>query len=152
MWRAARPDEDDLIVAMCLELYREDPGPAPVAPERVRHTLRVLRHEPSRGQAIVLEIDQRPIGYAFLIAFWSNELGGEVCEVDELFVTREYRNQGYGRSLFTEIERGTLWRLPVAAISLGVTPDNARARRLYERLGFATVGISMARQSGSSVT
>ena len=146
MWRAARPDEDEHIVAMCLELYREDPGPAPISPERMRHTLAVLRREPSRGRAVVLVIGQRSVGYALLIAFWSNELGGEVCEVDELFVAREHRSQGYGSSLFTAIERGDLWPVRPAAISLGVTLDNARARRLYERLGFAAVGISMVRR------
>jgi ribosomal protein S18 acetylase RimI-like enzyme len=38
-----------------------------------------------------------------------------------------------------------LWPTPIAAIVLGVTPDNVRARRLYERLGFVAAGISMVR-------
>jgi hypothetical protein len=33
----------------------------------------------------------------------------------------------------------------VVAIALGVTSANARARHLYERLGFAAVGVSMVR-------
>jgi predicted GNAT family acetyltransferase len=84
-----------------------------------------------------LEVEGRVSGYALLIGFWSNELGGEICEVDEMFVAREHRNRGYGSSLFAAITRGDLWPRPNAAVVLGVTPDNAAARRLYERLGFA---------------
>jgi len=151
MWRTARPDEDDVLIEMCLELYREDPGPLPVSPAQMRQTLAVLQREPSRGRAVVLDVDQQPVGYALLIAFWSNELGGEVCEVDELFVAIKHRNQGHGRSLFAAIERGDLWPIPAVAIALGVTPGNSRARQMYERAGFVAVGVSMVRRLPSTV-
>jgi GNAT superfamily N-acetyltransferase len=112
----------------------------------MRRTLAVLRAEPWRGRATVLELDGRAIGYALLIPFWSNELGGEVCDVDELFVAREHRSQGHGRSLFEAIERGEVWPSPAVALALGTTPGNAAARRLYERLGFTAAGISMVRR------
>ena len=145
-WRTARADEDDAVVAMCIQYYREDPGPRPVAPEQMRQTLAVLRREPQRGRAVVLDLDGRAVGYALLIAFWSNELGGEVCDVDEVFVAREHRGHGHGRSLFDGIESGALWPAPSVAIALGLTPGNSRARRLYERIGFEAVGISMVRR------
>src|SRR5206468_11686951 len=97
----------------------------------------VRRRDTDRGRAVVLDIQGQVSGYALLIGFRSNELGGEVCEVDELFVVLEHRNRGYGSSLFTAITQGDVWPAPIAAIVLGVTPDNAAARRLYERLGFA---------------
>jgi ribosomal protein S18 acetylase RimI-like enzyme len=93
-----------------------------------------------------LEIEHQLSGYALLIAFWSNELGGNICEVDELFVVPERRNQGHGKSLFEAISERGLWPTPIAGIALGVTPGNVRARRLYERLGFRAVGISMVRR------
>jgi GNAT superfamily N-acetyltransferase len=147
MWREARASDDGAIVEMCLELNREDPGAVAVPPEQIRRTLAVLRDEPWRGRAVILELEGSAIGYAFLIAFWSNELGGEVCEVDELFVASDHRRRGYGRSLFAAIEDGTVWPRPAVAIALGTTPSNAEARRLYERLGFVPVGIAMVRRS-----
>jgi GNAT superfamily N-acetyltransferase len=131
---------------MCLQLYEEDPGVLPVRPENIRATLRALRSEPCRGRAVVLEIQSQLSGYALLIACWSNELGGDICEVDELFVVPERRSQGHGKSLFEAISQRNLWPTPIVGIALGVTPDNVRARRLYERLGFVAAGISMVRR------
>ena len=143
MWRIAEPADDDRMVELCRGLYDEDPGPLPVPPANMRATLEELRYNPHRGRAVVLEIQNRLAGYALLIPFWSNELGGNVCEVDELFIIPERRNQGHGTALFKAIANGVLWPSAVVGIALGVTPDNSRARRLYERLGFAAVGVSM---------
>lgn len=93
----------------------------------------------------MLDVGQQVVGYALLIAFWSNELGGEVCEVDELYVTADFRGRGHGAALFKAIERGDVWPAPFVAVALGITPGNTRVRRLYERLGFAAVGVSMVK-------
>jgi len=145
MWRAARPDEDDSIVAMCLALNSEDPGVAPVSEAQIRRTLEVFRREPHRGRALVLEVDGSSVGYALLIPFWSNEYGGEVCEVDELFVAPSHRDRGLGSSLFDALERGEVGNRSAVAIALGVTRNNTRARRLYERLGFMETGVGLLR-------
>ena len=85
-------------------------------------------------------------GYALLIAYWSNELGGEVCAIDELFVAPDSRSRGHGAALFEAIGRGDLWPGPAVALALGVTAGNGRARRLYQRLGFVAAGVSMIRR------
>ena len=94
MWRLAKPEDDEAVVEMCMRLYDEDPGHLTVHPENIRSTLQALRREPCRGRAVVLEIENHPSGYALLIAFWLNELGGHICEVDELFVVPGHRSQG----------------------------------------------------------
>jgi GNAT superfamily N-acetyltransferase len=146
MWRVAQIADDDSLVDMCLQLHEEDPGPLPVHAENMRATLGALRRDPCRGRAVVLQIQGQQSGYALLLAYWSNELGGNICAVDELFVIPEHRDKGHGKSLFEAIARDGLWPTPIAGIALGVTTDNVRARRLYERLGFAAVGISMVRR------
>jgi GNAT superfamily N-acetyltransferase len=145
-WRLAQSGDDDGLIEMCQNLYREDPGALPVETVNIRTTLAVLRRAPYRGRAVVLDIEGRLCGYALLIAFWSNELGGDVCAVDELFVVPERRRQGHGASLFAAIAQGGLWPTSSVAIALGVTPNNSRARKLYERLGFEPISISMVRR------
>jgi GNAT superfamily N-acetyltransferase len=146
MWRPATEGDDDVVVELCLRLYGEDPGPLPADGRAMRETLARLRHEPWRGRPVVLDVGQQVLGYALLIAYWSNELGGEVCAVDELYVARDLRSRGHGAALIQAIGRGDVWPAPLAAIALGVTPGNTRARRLYERLGFAAVGVSMVKR------
>jgi ribosomal protein S18 acetylase RimI-like enzyme len=74
------------------------------------------------------------LGYALLIPYWSNEFGGVLLFVDELFVLREVRNRGIGHSFFRFLTPDR----PFDAVALGleVSPHNAKARRLYESLGF----------------
>jgi GNAT superfamily N-acetyltransferase len=131
---------------MCLALNDEDPGPAPVPPENMRRTLLTLREHPVRGQALVLDLGGRPSGYALVIAYWSNELGGETRVIDEIYVDPEQRRHGHATRLLEELAARTL---PIAAgataLTLETTPGNLPARRLYERLGFRARNLTMIR-------
>lgn len=137
VWRSAGAGDDDAIVAMSLALYAEDPGTTRVVADGVRATLVAFREHPVRGRAVVLDVHGRIAGYAFLVSFWSNELGGEICTIDEIYVEPARRGKGDATSLVTSLRKGSvLWPGHVVALELEVTPANARARRLYERLGF----------------
>lgn len=149
MWRAARPEDGEDIVSMCLALDREDPGLAPVEAEQVRDTLALFERTPGRGRTVVAEAADGVVGYAFLVPFWSNGVGGEVCEVDELYVRPERRGEGLGSALFEAIDAGRFGAF--TATVLGVTPGNSRARRLYERLGFRAAGTTMLRRRALNV-
>jgi GNAT superfamily N-acetyltransferase len=144
-WRRAIAEEDDDIVAMCEALYTEDPSALTVTPPQTRRTLAALRAEPWRGRAVVAECDGKVAGYALLISFWSNELGGSICDVDELFVRPAFRRRGFGSSLFRAIERRTIWDEPCVGMALIVTDGNQRARSLYQRIGFKPSGTTLLR-------
>ncbi len=144
MWRAALPVDDDAMVRMCAALNAEDPGPLPVPAENLRRTLRELRQAPVRGHAMVLDLDGQLGGYALLVSFWSNELGGEVCTLDELWVEPEQRGNGHATRLVRHLaERADPWLEGIVALALEASPDNLRARRLYERLGFRGANVAL---------
>lgn len=146
MWRDAVPNDDDAIVQMCLALNVEDPAPDPVAPENMYRTLMALREKPDRGRAVVLDLDAKACGYALLIAFWSNEQGGEVCVIDELYVAPEHRGSRHATRLLARLAaQGEPWTLNAVALALETTPDNERARRFYERVGFRGGNLAMRR-------
>lgn len=130
MWRAATSEDDDAIVRLSLALFTEDPSPEVITEESVRRTLERFRAEPLRGEVMVLDVDGRIAGYVFLPRYWSNELGGEICIVDELYVEAASRNRGHASELLRTL-RGN-----AVALELEVTPKNIHARALYERLGF----------------
>ena len=77
-------------------------------------------------------------------AFWSNELGGEVCTIDELYVDPEHRGRGHATRLLEELSARSAPGLEgMVALALEVTPDNARARRFYERIGFRGANVAL---------
>lgn len=136
-WRRAVQDDDEHLVTMCLALNREDPGEQRVSAAQVLRTLTALREQPTRGIAVVLERAGARVGYALLIAFWSNEIGGEICCVDEIYVAPEARGQGHCSALIEALAHAEgLWPGSAVALALEVTPRNARALALYQRLGF----------------
>lgn len=139
MWRAAQPEDSAAIIDLCAKLYAEDPGenrytPAPI----ILATLSELLSNPPRGRAVVLEQDEVICGYALLITFWSNEYGGEVVVVDELYVLPAFRQRGYASQLFAILRTpdNPLWPNRPGAIFLEVSPTNTRAMAFYSKLGF----------------
>lgn len=147
MWRKARPKDDPAIVELCLELDAEDPGPVPISAANMRRTLRALRSKPLRGRVLVLELEGEVCGYALVTSVWSNELGGLIDVIDELYVGPERRGQRHA----TRLIRALAGRVgPLAskavALTLEVRQDNRRARRLYRRLGFRGDNVVMHRR------
>jgi ribosomal protein S18 acetylase RimI-like enzyme len=133
---------------MCAGLYEEDPGPYSPSPIQVRRTLRYLREQPSRGRAVVCTFSGSVVGYALLISYWSNELGGEVCVIDEIFILASFRSRGLATELFDELAKPTrlLWPEKPVALALEVAPSNQRAEALYRRLGFEGGNLGMRRR------
>jgi GNAT superfamily N-acetyltransferase len=135
--RAATADDHEALAAMMMALYVEDPSVHAMSTEKAARTLQTLVREPARGVAVVLGVSGATAGYALLMAVWSNELGGQVCVVDEIYVVPAHRGAGLASWLVTSLrERTTPWFRDAVAFELEVTPGNARARALYQRLGF----------------
>lgn len=84
----------------------------------------------------MLRRDNKNIGYALLVFFWSNEYGGNILTVDELFVKADFRGQGIGTDFFSFIDKLE----NKAAIRLETTPGNLRALEYYKRMGFVPDG------------
>ena len=146
MWERANPSDFNEIVSMCADLYREDPSSYNVDQAGIRRTLAALEQDPKRGFPVVLKIQNEIKGYALLISFWSNELGGQICVIDELYVKPDSRSKGHAKNLIQSLaNKSPLWPGELASIELEVTPDNKRARELYTKLGFKFVRNSMMR-------
>ena len=133
---AARADHPTLVGFM-RQLYEEDPAERPVPEEHFRRTLLELEQHPERGTILMMQKDQQIVGYAVLINYWSNECGGNILTIDELFVAKSMRGQGLGTDFVRHVIQTRL--NDFVALRLEVTPANVRARRLYERLGFSSL-------------
>lgn len=125
----------DDVVAMMRSLYEEDHAAHPPNYSLFPDTIEHLVSYPPAGQIIVFKLEEELVGYALLIPYWSNEFGGVVLFVDELFVSAKYRNRGIAHSFFRYLAQEP----PFGAVefALEVSPSNLNAKRLYESLGFA---------------
>ena len=138
-WRLATRHDFDRIVAMHDRLNAEDPSETmPFDATMMRRTLTEITANPIRGTAAVLALEERLCGYALLISFWSNEFGGEICAIDELYVEPEFRGRGFATQFIEILAKpdNPFWPRRIAMITVEAYRTNLRAKALYEKLGF----------------
>ena len=129
-----RAEHQAALEEMVLGMYSEDSYGEKMTPEKVRATVKNLTERPDAGQIVMFELGGRAIGYAILIHFWSNEYGGPIQHVDELYVRPENRLSGVAGRFFEAVRSGAFG--DVRALRLEVTPTNERACEYYRRVGF----------------
>ena len=112
--------------------------------ERHWFTDRLARQQRGGGVVLVAWLEGRPVGEVFLECEPATEpevrrhLPG-VPRLDHLEVPGPFQGRGIGTALIGAAER-TARQLGHERIALGVVLDNPKARRLYERLGYADWG------------
>lgn len=77
-----------------------------------------------------------PVGYIVISFGYSVELGGIDGFIDEFFMRENIRGRGLGTEVLANL-LPSLANHGVKALHLEVTPDNARAQKIYRRAGFA---------------
>lgn len=85
---------------------------------------------------LCVEEDEKLVAYMPLSKAFSQEAGGMVIWIEELYVQPAYRQRGISQALFdllTEKDsQSARWRLEV-------TSDNEVAKRLYKKMGFSKI-------------
>jgi GNAT superfamily N-acetyltransferase len=127
--------DDAAAIAALVERYWEFESIEGFDRLRVATLLAQLISEPQRGACWVAEADGRLAGYLLAVFAFSLEHGGLMAEIDEVFVSDEFRSAGLGSLLVTRAERDLAERGMVRLqLQLGV--HNESARRFYQRHGF----------------
>ncbi len=82
--------------ALVKGLYDHSPEGQPMSAPKIEATIEYLTRNPDKGSIILFIRHGQVAGYSILIPYWSNEYGGQILFVDELFVKEEFRNQNIG--------------------------------------------------------
>lgn len=117
-----------------MSLYAEDAGGKLMNGEKIGKTVQYLRSNPQNGVVLSILKDEQCVGYAILINFWSNEYGGIVLHIDELYVAEAFRNQQIASRFIAFLKDRKFNNCK--ALFLEVNPDNHGATKLYSKLGF----------------
>ena len=132
-FRLAAPGDRALLDAMIREYYVHDRHPiddaiiasaldGALAPN---HHIRIW----------VIEVDGEAAGYIAVAIGFTIEAGGNDGFLDELYLREAFRGQGIGRKA-VEFAIAACPSLGIRRLSLEVERHNARAKRLYEDIGF----------------
>ena len=84
------------------------------------------------GDAFIFESEGQTVGYGVLAYTHSQEAGGRVVWIEEIYVKDEYRGRRFG-SEFLEFAKKNI---PARRYRLETEPENERAAALYRRHGF----------------
>jgi GNAT superfamily N-acetyltransferase len=127
-------EEQIMVYELIKALYQEDPEGKPMTDEKISRTFQQLHHHPDYGRVLVFEREGQLVGYALLINFWSNEYGGIVLSIDELYILPDFRGRGIGTDFIRYLQDNRINNC--VALELEVLPYNAKALKLYQKLGF----------------
>ncbi len=122
------------VVSMIQDFYNDDPSGKNKTEEDIYKTFEVFEKHPDYGSIMIFNEGNRVVGYCIIVNFYSNEYGGLILNIDELYIIPEYR----GKGISTDFVRYLKERKDIefVAMELEVLPYNARALKLYEKLGF----------------
>ena len=84
------------------------------------------------GDAFIFEVDGTVLGYGVLAYTHSQEAGGRVVWIEEIYVKAEYRGRGLGSEFLEFVKKN----VPAKRYRLETEPENTRAAALYRRHGF----------------
>ena len=134
IFRNYTPSDYNELKDMIMSLYTEDEQNHVMKEEKILNTVQEFTSYPQKGLILIFETDGNISGYAILLFYWSNEYGGNILFIDELFIKEEWRSKGIGAYFFKYILEK--YKKETVSLQLEVTQENIRARQFYKRNGF----------------
>ena len=132
MIRKLKDSERDLYFELADEFYHSPAVIHPVDRAHYGKTFDELIRSDVYAECFLIEYDGSVAGFALISKTFSQEAGGLVIWIEELYIREKYRSKGLGHEFFEFIEK----KRPAARYRLEIEPENSRARALYENLGY----------------
>lgn len=130
-------DHDDYL-ALSREFYASEATDHPVSETHFQRTFdETVGASPyARGWLLKETADGPAVGYMLASLTWSNEFGGRVAWLEELYLREETRGRGLGRKAFLAVMEELKSKDNVVGFRLEVAPANSAVSIMYQNLGF----------------
>lgn len=138
MIREVELKDKELYISMSEKFYQSDAVLHSIAKENIDKTFELITSKGPYAAGYVCEIKGKAVGYALLAFTYSNEAGGLVLWIEEVYIIPEFQGKGLGKELLSFIE--DKYKSKIARIRLEVEESNQGATRLYEKMGLNRLG------------
>jgi ribosomal protein S18 acetylase RimI-like enzyme len=119
-------------IQLATEFYNTDAVIKPIPRENFEKTFDEMMQSSIYAEGFLFQKDNEAAGYALLAKTFSQEAGGLVIWIEEIYVRPKFRSQGLGKEFFEFLYK----ERPAIRYRLETEHDNKRANKLYKSLGF----------------
>lgn len=134
MIRKIQPKDREAFIALGRAFYHSEAVLSPIPEEHFARTFDEVLSGNPYADALMVEWEGQAVGYAILALTWSNEAGGMVLWLEELYILPDFQGRGLGKEFFAYVEEQ--YAQKALRFRLEVTEDNTGAIRLYNKLGY----------------
>lgn len=132
MIRQIKPNDKTEYITMAEDFYSSPAVLSPVPKSHFEITFDELMKGSAYTQGFIFECDEKIAGYGLIAKTFSQEAGGIVIWIEEIYVKSAFRNQGLGSEFIEYIKNN----VPAKRYRLETEPENIKAQELYKRHGF----------------
>lgn len=119
-------------IKMAEDFYASPAVLSPVPKSHFEATFEELMKGSAYTEAFIFECENHIAGYGLIAKTFSQEAGGVVIWIEEIYVKNEFRNQGIGSEFIEYIKEN----IPAKRYRLETEPENTKAQELYKRHSF----------------
>ena len=130
--------DKETYLRMAREFYATDAVLIHVGKEHFLSTFDELMRSDEYAICYIFELDGETVGYSLLAKTYSQEAGGLVLWIEEIYVAPEHRGRGIGKTFFDFILKNKPDN--VKRLRLEVERENEGAVKLYRSFGFDFLG------------
>lgn len=127
-------EDESLFIEMCQDFYHTDAVLFPMELSKIKKTFQEALSGSPYVRLVFLTEQAQTVGYALFAFYWSNEAGGLVAQLEELYILPEHRGKKHGHHFFDWCLQS--YQDQVARFRLEVCQSNIGAIKLYESYGF----------------
>ena len=132
--RYFEPGDEELFFRLASLFYKSNAAVQDVSREDLRSTFLCCVNDSPYIRGVFMCRDGEVCGYALLSFTYSNEYGGKIMAIDEIFIEEEFRNRGILDYFSAKIISD--YKNEVNCIEVAIRPGNKAVIRICEKLGF----------------
>lgn len=140
MFRKIRNEDAEVFFQMAEEFYHSDAVLHPIPSKHHIDTFHEMMRSDVYLEGYIFEYEDKPVGYALTSKMYSQEAGGITLWIDEIYIVKEYRSKGLGKTFLNYLKE--VLDSSVVRLRLEVEEENKGAIKLYENLGFRKLGYN----------